>query len=131
MEVIQQISNVHEDKLAGVAYNHVKKQLYTCAEGDMAIKVRRRREQGCCHQACSQHPAPAPPNAQSHKAWDLKTGELLRVQTVHRGMVTSLAYAPGVKLLFSGSIDGSIAAWTDKGVLLQVRCPVGTAVALV
>lgn len=52
--------------------------------------------------------------------WDLKTGQLLRAQTVHRGMVTCLAYATTAKLLFSGSIDGSIGVWTDKGNLLQV-----------
>lgn len=54
------------------------------------------------------------------QVWDLKTGQLLRTQTVHRGMVTCLAYATSAKLLFSGSIDGSIGVWTDKGNLLQV-----------
>jgi WD40 repeat protein len=52
--------------------------------------------------------------------WDLKTGQRLRSQAVHKGMVTCLAYASSVKLLFSGSIDGSIGVWTDKGNLLQV-----------
>jgi WD40 repeat protein len=56
------------------------------------------------------------------QVWDLKTGQLLRTQTVHRGMVTCLAYATSAKLLFSGSIDGSIGVWTDKGNLLQVWC---------
>jgi WD40 repeat protein len=55
------------------------------------------------------------------QVWDLKTGQLLRTQTVHRGMVTCLAYATNAKLLFSGSIDGSIGVWTDKGNLLQVK----------
>lgn len=54
------------------------------------------------------------------QVWDLKAGQLLRTQTVHRGMVTCLAYATSAKLLFSGSIDGSIGVWTDKGNLLQV-----------
>jgi WD40 repeat protein len=54
------------------------------------------------------------------QVWDLKTGQLLRTQTVHRGMVTCLAYTTSAKLLFSGSIDGSIGVWTDKGNLLQV-----------
>lgn len=59
------------------------------------------------------------------QVWDLKTGQRLRSQAVHKGMVTCLAYASSVKLLFSGSIDGSIGVWTDKGSLLQVgrdRC---------
>jgi hypothetical protein len=38
-------------------------------------------------------------------------------------MVTCLAYATSAKLLFSGSIDGSIGVWTDKGNLLQVSVP--------
>jgi WD40 repeat protein len=56
----------------------------------------------------------------SMQVWDLKAGQLLRTQTVHRGMVMCLAYATSAKLLFSGSIDGSIGVWTDKGNLLQV-----------
>jgi WD40 repeat protein len=56
----------------------------------------------------------------STQVWDLKAGQLLRTQTVHRGMVTCLAYATSAKLLLSGSIDGSIGVWTDKGNLLQV-----------
>lgn len=39
MEVIQTINGAHEDALAGIAYNPVNKQIYTCAEGDKAIKV--------------------------------------------------------------------------------------------
>ena len=75
-------------------------------------------------------PSCAPPRTRTHtrqrhtddtrQVWDLKTGQLERIQTVHRGMVTCLAYAPSAKLLFSGSIDGSIGVWTDKGALLQV-----------
>jgi hypothetical protein len=52
--------------------------------------------------------------------WDLKAGQLLRTQVVHKGMVTAIVYAGSAKLLFSCSIDGTIAAWTDKGALLQV-----------
>ena len=55
------------------------------------------------------------------QVWDLKSGILLRTQTVHRGMVTSVVYAPGVRLLFSASVDGAIGVWTDKGTLLQVQ----------
>ena len=42
---------------------------------------------------------------------------------MHKGAVTSLVFASSVNLLFSGSIDGSIGVWTDKGVLLQVGNP--------
>ncbi|WIA17403.1 hypothetical protein OEZ85_014259 [Tetradesmus obliquus] len=91
MEIIQVINAAHEDSLAAIAFNRIKREVYTAAEGDRAIKV-----------------------------WDLKTGQRLRSQAVHKGMVTCLAYASSVKLLFSGSIDGSIGVWTDKGSLLQV-----------
>lgn len=39
MEVIQTINGAHEDALAGIAYNPVNRHVYTCAEGDKAIKV--------------------------------------------------------------------------------------------
>jgi len=39
MEIIQVINAVHEDSIAGMAYNRVKKEIYTCADGDRAIKV--------------------------------------------------------------------------------------------
>ncbi|KAF6254405.1 WD40-repeat-containing domain protein [Scenedesmus sp. NREL 46B-D3] len=91
MEIIQVINGAHEDDIAAIAFNRAKREVYTAAEGDRAIKV-----------------------------WDLKTGQRLRSQAVHKGMVTCLAYASSVKLLFSGSIDGSIGVWTDKGSLLQV-----------
>jgi hypothetical protein len=51
-------------------------------------------------------------------------GQLLRVQTVHKGMVSAIVYASSAKLLFSGSIDGNIGVWTDKGFLLQVNTTV-------
>eukprot|EP00879_Flechtneria_rotunda_P024198 GHRR01025646.1.p3 GENE.GHRR01025646.1~~GHRR01025646.1.p3 ORF type:complete len:107 (+),score=28.38 GHRR01025646.1:185-505(+) len=53
------------------------------------------------------------------QVWDLKTGQLLRTQTAHKGMVTCLAYASSAKLLFLGSMDSSIGVWTEKGSLLQ------------
>jgi hypothetical protein len=34
------------------------------------------------------------------QVWDLKTGALLRTQTVHRGMVTAVVYAHAPRLLF-------------------------------
>ena len=39
---------------------------------------------------------------------------------MHKGMVSAIVYASSAKLLFSGSIDGNIGVWTDKGFLLQV-----------
>lgn len=45
MEVIQTIPAAHEDALAGIAYNPINKQVYTCAEGDKAIKVSLREEE--------------------------------------------------------------------------------------
>lgn len=75
---------------------------------------------GILHTPQRAAPARPPHTNDNTQVWDLKTGQLQRIQTVHRGMVTCLAYAPHAKLLFSGSIDGSIGVWTDKGALLQV-----------
>lgn len=122
MEVIQIIPAAHEDALAGIAYNPINKQVYTCAEGDKAIKVCiGRRSSSSITSRPASYPAHGTVTAPlSPQVWDLKTGQLLRTQTVHRGMVTCLAYTTSAKLLFSGSIDGSIGVWTDKGNLLQV-----------
>lgn len=67
MEVVQTINSAHEDALAGIAYNPVNKQIYTCAEGDKAIKV-------CCvlyvwlliQLATAPAPGTAPPAADQH-----------------------------------------------------------------
>jgi hypothetical protein len=40
MEIIQVINGAHEDSLAAIAFNRVKREVYTAAEGDRAIKVR-------------------------------------------------------------------------------------------
>ncbi len=40
MEIIQTLPNVHEDAVACIAYNRIKREVYTAAEGDRAIKVR-------------------------------------------------------------------------------------------
>lgn len=84
-------AGTHEDALTAVAYAPLQRVIYTAAEGDRGIK-----------------------------AWDARSGTRLRTSVGHRGGVTSLVYVPCHKLLFSGSIDGFIAVWTDKGVLLQV-----------
>jgi hypothetical protein len=39
LEVIQEITNVHEDSVCCIAYNRAKRAVYTVAEGDKAIKV--------------------------------------------------------------------------------------------
>lgn len=128
MEIIQVISAAHEDSLAAIAFNRIKREVYTAAEGDRAIKVcdaslmLRPCNLHSQHQTCMEQ---TPAFHALFQVWDLKTGQRLRSQAVHKGMVTCLAYASSVKLLFSGSIDGSIGVWTDKGSLLQVgrdRC---------
>lgn len=91
MEILRVLENAHDNNIACIAYNRVKHEILSVADGDKQIKV-----------------------------WDLKTGTLIRTQTVHKGAVTSIVYASSVKLLFSASIDGTIGVWTDKGSLLQV-----------
>jgi hypothetical protein len=39
MEVKQVISGAHEDSIIGLAYNRLKREIYSVAEGDKAIKV--------------------------------------------------------------------------------------------
>ena len=39
MEVIQVIGGAHEDSIVSLAYNRVKREVYSVAEGDKAIKV--------------------------------------------------------------------------------------------
>lgn len=53
------------------------------------------------------------------QVWDSRSGQLLRMQQGHKGMVTSLYYAGTVHLLFSGSIDNTVGIWTEKGANLQ------------
>lgn len=55
------------------------------------------------------------------QVWDSRTGQLVRLQQGHKGMVTSLFFSNTVRLLFSGSIDSTVGIWTDKGINLQVR----------
>ena len=57
------------------------------------------------------------------QVWDSRSGQLVRVQQGHKGMVTSLFFSATVRLLFSGSIDSTVGIWTDKGVNLQVHGP--------
>ncbi len=55
------------------------------------------------------------------QVWDARSGNLLRTQQGHKGMVTCLYFSNAVRLLFSGSIDSTVGIWTEKGVNLQVR----------
>lgn len=54
------------------------------------------------------------------QVWDGRSGQLLRTQAGHKGMVTSLFFSTSARMLFSGSIDNTVGIWTDKGVNLQV-----------
>ncbi|GMH37514.1 hypothetical protein BSKO_05387 [Bryopsis sp. KO-2023] len=90
MEVVHVIGTNHDEEIMAVAYNRMRKEIYSAAQGDKDIKV-----------------------------WDFKTGQLIRNQSGHKGWVSSLVYATTVKMLFSGGIDGYIIVWTDRGVELQ------------
>jgi len=91
MEIVKVVEEVHEGDVTCIAYNKYRKEIYTSADGDKNIKV-----------------------------WDLRSGQLLRTQTGHKGMVTSLFFTASAHLLFSGSIDNTVGIWTDKGVNLQM-----------
>lgn len=91
MEVVKVIEEAHESEIVSLAYNRVRKEIYSCADGDKVIKV-----------------------------WDCRNGQLIRTQQGHKGMVTCLYFAATVKLLFSGSIDNTVGIWTEKGINLQM-----------
>lgn len=134
-----------DNAIVSLAYNRLRKEIYSASEGDKSIKVWSTSRTGprlwgsnthlcsqCCMsvhvhrgRTCTSHTTPISALADAHcrrsQVWDLLTGQLVRIQHVHKGAVTSLVFASSVSLLFSGSIDGSIGVWTDKGVLLQVR----------
>ncbi|KAF5833397.1 WD40-repeat-containing domain protein, partial [Dunaliella salina] len=90
-EVVKVIEEAHESEIVSLAYNRVRKEIYSCADGDKVIKV-----------------------------WDCRNGQLIRTQQGHKGMVTCLYFAATVKLLFSGSIDNTVGIWTEKGINLQM-----------
>lgn len=60
------------------------------------------------------------PHAVRLQVWDSRTGQLLRTQQGHKGMVTCVFFSNTIRLLFSGSIDSTVGIWTEKGVNLQV-----------
>ncbi|GAX81669.1 hypothetical protein CEUSTIGMA_g9097.t1 [Chlamydomonas eustigma] len=91
MEVVRVIEEAHEGPIVSLAYNKARREIYSAADGDKLIK-----------------------------AWDSRTGMLLRSQQGHKGMVTSLFFSATVRLLFSGSIDNTVGIWTEKGANLQM-----------
>jgi WD40 repeat protein len=48
------------------------------------------------------------------KVWDSHTGTLVRSFRGHTGLVTSIAFSPDVRLLVSGSRDGTVRVWDLK-----------------
>ena len=84
-----------QNQVLCLAYNAAKDELYSGSE-DTAIKV-----------------------------WDTQHGRLIRRQEGHRSWVTDLLVAPDIRMLFSCSLDHTIAAWTDRGQRIQVIAPPG------
>lgn len=39
MHIIQTICNAHEDSITSIAYNRLKREVFTAADGDKAIKA--------------------------------------------------------------------------------------------
>lgn len=83
-----------------------------CAAMQLFLGLPAMLEMGACCARCGLHTV-AP------QVWDSRTGQLLRTQQGHKGMVTCLMFATSTRLLFSGSIDSTIGIWTEKGVNLQ------------
>lgn len=116
--MVKVISDAHEGPIVSLAYNKLRREIYSSADGDKTIKVGHGSEKGkglvlssyrrlnaCCIHG---------------QVWDSRSGQLLRNQQGHRGMVTSLCFAGSTRLLFSGSIDNTVGIWTEKGANLQV-----------
>ena len=56
----------------------------------------------------------------SGQVWDSETGKLIRTQAGHKGWVTDIFYSIATRHLFSGSVDGTLVAWNEKGKEVQV-----------
>lgn len=80
-----------QNQVLCLAFNAAKNELYSGSE-DMAIKV-----------------------------WDTQHGRLTRRQEGHRSWVTGLLFATDIRMLFSCSLDHTVAAWTDRGQRIQVN----------
>ena len=79
-----------QNQVLCLAYNAAKDELYSGSE-DTTIKV-----------------------------WEVQRGHLVRRQEGHRSWVTDLLFAQDIRMLFSCSLDHTIAAWTDRGQRMQV-----------
>jgi len=89
MEVVQVISDAHEQPVTCVALNKFRRELYSGAQ-DGLIRV-----------------------------WDVETGRQMRVQAGHKGWVTDMLFNAYTKLLFSSGVDGVLFVWNDKGKEIQ------------
>lgn len=54
------------------------------------------------------------------QVYDLKFGGLVRDQKGHRGYVSCMLYANEFSLMFSGSVDGTVGVWDERGFCLQM-----------
>ncbi|KAK3240375.1 hypothetical protein CYMTET_49778 [Cymbomonas tetramitiformis] len=89
LEVKKVINEAHEQPIMCVAYNKMRKEIFSGAQ-DGLIKV-----------------------------WDGESGKLLRTQVGHKGWVSDLLFTVYSKMLFSSSVDGNIVVWNDRGKELQ------------
>mmetsp|Transcript_348 Transcript_348/g.594 ORF Transcript_348/g.594 Transcript_348/m.594 type:complete len:555 (+) Transcript_348:210-1874(+) len=89
LEVQTVISDSHEQPVLCVALDKQRGELYSAGQ-DSLIKV-----------------------------WETDSGRLARLQKGHKGWVSDLLFIPFAKVLISGSVDGTIMAWSDKGKELQ------------
>ena len=83
------IKEAHPKPILCAQYNPFRREYYTAGE-DSSIRV-----------------------------WDYETRKLLNTWTRHQGWVTCLLYVKELKILLSGSIDGSIIAWSPSGLEIQ------------
>eukprot|EP00798_Chlamydomonas_sp_ICE-L_P013183 gene13183-30648_t len=80
MEVVRVVEEAHDSEIISIAYNKARREIYTSAEGDKVIK-----------------------------AWDMRSGQLIRSQQGHKGMGFPLWPAhpqpagPGICALASSS----------------------------
>ena len=88
-EVRKVIEEAHDMPILCVAYNNIRKELYSGGQ-DSLIKV-----------------------------WEVETGRNIRKQSGQMGWVTTMFYMPVTRTLCSASIDGTIRVWNEKGKQLQ------------
>jgi WD40 repeat protein len=83
------ISDAHPKPILAIALNPVRREVYTGSE-DGGLRI-----------------------------FESESGKFIGSFFEHRGPITSLTYLKEAKLLFSGSIDGSIIVWGNNGKVLQ------------